>query len=85
MSFSSQAICTQQNVARRHFSFNECSSRTSCSLQVFREQFVMRALEKTRERERATWEHERVTREQERVTREHKRATWEHCHECYVQ
>ena len=46
---------------------------------------VMRALEKTRERERATREHERVTREQERVTREHERATREHCHECYVQ
>ena len=32
---SSQTICTQQNIARRHFSLNECSSRASCSLQVF--------------------------------------------------
>ena len=45
----------------------------------------MRALEKTREREQATWEHKQVTREHERVTWEHKRATREHCHECYVQ
>ena len=45
----------------------------------------MRALEKNRERERATWEHQQATREQEQVTREHKRATQEHCHECYVQ
>ena len=38
----------------------------------------MHALEKTRERKRATQEHERVTRE-------HERATQEHCHECYMQ
>ena len=50
-------------------------ARYKCSRAV-----VMRALEKTREREQATWEHERVTREQERVTREHERATREHCH-----
>ena len=76
MLVSSQAICTQQNIARGHFS-QRVLLFTSSSRAL-----VMRALEKTHERERATREHERVTREQERVTREHERATREHCHEC---
>ena len=58
MLVSSQAICTQQNIACGHFSLNE-SKKTHERERA------------TREHERVTREQERVTREHERATREH--------------
>ena len=85
---SLQPICSQQNIAQAFLSVLASKLLVTISSRAI----VMRALEKTCERERATREHgrvarehERVTREQERVDRERERATREHCHECYVQ
>ena len=63
-----QAVCSQQNIARRHF-----LSTSVAREQVARYKYVSNCdacTRKTCEHERATREHKRVTREHQRVTRE---------------